>query len=391
MRASLFSFAFGLFAAMSGVPAAADPIDYDYLDARLELLMERDDMMGLAVAVVENGQIRFVRGYGLTEEDGTAVTSQTRFRWASVSKGLAATLAAKLDHDGTISLDDTISQYNTTLRLPGLGEQKATIRDLLSHRLGLVSNAYDNILESGQQPSAIRGILGDLNLICPVGECHGYQNVAFDTISEVFFDRTGMDFDTLARMRVFDPLGMTSASTTYQGLVGSDDYARPHSWRNGQLYEDTITEPYFRVSAAGGVSSSIDDMAKYLQAQMGLRPSVFDEDSLKVAHQPVVETLREARGMHSRFERIMDADYALGWRVYEYEGGHTVVGHRGAVRGYRALILFDPERQTGVAALWNSGITRPTGIQFEVMDMVYGLEKRDWMRLMPDPPTAHGG
>ena len=104
----------------------------------------------------------------------------------------------------------------------------------------------------------------------------------------------------------------------------------------------------------------------------------------------MVETLREARGMHSRFERILDADYALGWRVYEYEGGHTVVGHRGAVRGYRALILFDPERRTGVAALWNSGITRPTGIQFEVMDMVYGLEKRDWMRLMPEL-TAEGG
>ena len=65
MRASLFYFAFGLLAAMTGVSAAADPIDYDYLNARLELLMEHDDMMGLAVAVVENGQIRFVRGYGL--------------------------------------------------------------------------------------------------------------------------------------------------------------------------------------------------------------------------------------------------------------------------------------------------------------------------------------
>ena len=91
--------------------------------------------------------------------------------------------------------------------------------------------------------------------------------------------------------------------------------------------------------------------------------------------------------MGRRFDRIKHADYALGWRVYDYEG-HKVIGHRGAVRGYRALILFDPELRTGVVALWNSGITRPTGIQFEVMDMVYDLPKRDWMRLMPDAPEG---
>ena len=363
--------------------ACADPIDYEYLDARIEQLMAREDMMGLGVAVVENGQIRFVRGYGLTEEGGAPVTADTRFRWASVSKGLAATMAAELDQQGTLSLDDTVSQYRTTLRLPGFGENTATLRDVLSHRLGLVSNAYDNILESGREPSAIRQMLGELDLICPVSDCHGYQNVAFDTIEEVFEDTTGKDFETLAQERVFGPLGMRDAATTYDGFVAGGNYARPYNFRGGRMVADRITPPYFRVAAAGGVSSSAQDIARYLQAQMGLRPDVFSAGALAEAHRPVVATLREARGMGRRYDRIEDADYALGWRVYDY-AGHTVIGHRGAVRGYRALIMFDPERQTGIAAMWNSNISRPTGLQFELMDMVYGFEHRDWMRLMPE-------
>lgn len=363
--------------------AQAESIDYHYLDARIRLLMQRDDMMGLGVAVVENGEITFVRGYGMTHEDGAPVNSGTRFRWASVSKGLSGAVAAQLDQEGVLSLDDTVSQYHTTLRLPGFGENTATLRDVLSHRLGLVSNAYDNILESGREPSSIRQMLGELDLICPVSQCHGYQNVAFDTIEEVFLDTTGQDFEALMQERVFRPLGMRGASTTYEGFVSSGNYARPYNYRGGRMVADRITPPYFRVAAAGGVSSSADDIARYLQAQMGLRPAVFSPEALAQAHAPVVETLREARGMGRRYDRIRDADYGLGWRIYDYEG-HTVVGHRGAVRGYRALILFDPERQTGIAAMWNSNISRPTGLQFELMDMVYGLEHRDWMRLMPE-------
>jgi beta-lactamase class C len=366
--------------------AVADPVSYTYLDARLQLLMQRDDMMGLAVAVVEDGEIRFSKGYGLTEEGGAPVSIGTRFRWASVSKGLSATLAGQLDHDGTLSLDDHVSQYTTTLRLPGFGESKATLKDVLSHRLGLVSNAYDNILETGGEPSTIRGTLSKLKLVCPVGECHGYQNIAFDTISEIFGQVTGQDFDTLARAKLFNPLGMTTASATMSGFVGSADFAKPYSYGRGKMNANRITSPYFKVAAAGGVSSSVYDLALYMQAQMGLRPDVITPDVLQMIHTPVVKTTREARGMGRRFERIHDANYALGWRVYDYEG-HRVIGHRGAVRGYRSLILFDPELKSGVVALWNSNVSRPTGIQFEVMDMVYGLERRDWMRLMPENPS----
>jgi len=58
-----------------------------------------------------------------------------------------------------------------------------------------------------------------------------------------------------------------------------------------------------------------------------------------------------------------------------------VIGHRGAVEGYRAAVLFDPEIQSGVVMLWNSATGRPNGLQLEIFDQIYGLPKRDWMRL----------
>jgi beta-lactamase class C len=78
--------------------------------------------------------------------------------------------------------------------------------------------------------------------------------------------------------------------------------------------------------------------------------------------------------------------------------GHRVVGHHGGVRGYRSLILFDPERRAGVVALWNSAASRPNAIEYEVMDMVYGLPFRDWLAIddrsleaQPDRPENEGG
>ena len=95
----------------------------------------------------------------------------------------------------------------------------------------------------------------------------------------------------------------------------------------------------------------------------------------------------ENRRRRRQAQRIGNASYGLGWRVYDY-AGRRVVGHRGGVRGYRSLILFDPARRSGVVALWNSSAAQPGGIEFEVMDMLYGLPSHDWLELDSRPGRA---
>ncbi len=372
--------------ALAPFAALAGPIDYDRLEERFALLAEKPDMVGLAVAIVENGDVTFAKGFGETHVDGLPVDGNTVFRWASLSKGVAASVTGQLALEGRLSFEDTVAGYNTSLRLPESGERVATIGDVLSHQLGIVPNAYDLRLEDGNDPAEIRRSLGALRATCTIGDCHTYQNVAFDVMTEIIGRVTGQDYHAFVAERLFAPLGMTTASLDRDGLLSSGNWARAHQQRRGQARPQlaVVNDAYYNVPAAGGVNSSILDLAEYMRAQMGLRPDVLSPELLGVLHAPRIETLRERRSQSRRYGwRLKNAGYAYGWRTYDYVGEHRVVGHRGAVRGYRSMILFDPVRQTGVAVLWNSGSNKPVGIQYEVMDMVYDLPVTDWLELEP--------
>ena len=366
-------------------------IDYRLLDQRLQRLIQDPTMVGLAVAVVENGEIRFLKGYGTTYAGGNEpVGPDTIFRWASVSKGVAGDMVAKLADQGKLSLYEPVSKYALSLRLPGGNEHRATVSDLLSHRLGLFSHANDSKLEDGADPRFLRASLGSLNSICPPGACHAYQNVAYDAASEIVETVTGKPYEQVVREQLFLPLGMSSANMSRQGLVGARSWARPHrGGKNSKPVE--VTEPYYRVPAAGGVNSSIKDLAIWMQAQMGEEPEVLSPRVLSSVQSPRAHTPGELGRMRKFRERLSKATYGLGWRVYDY-AGHTIVGHRGGVTGYRSLIMFDPARKSGVVALWNSSTAQPGGLEFEVMDMIYRLPFRDWLELegkkgapMPQP------
>jgi beta-lactamase class C len=350
------------------------------------MLMNERAMVGLAVGIVENGEIRFLKGYGETVAgSGQMVDPNTVFRWASVSKGVAGIMVATLAEEGKVSLYAPLATYGTSLRLPGGNEHKATVSDLLSHRLGLFGHANDSKLEDGGDARFLRASLASLNSICSPGTCWSYQNVAYDAASEIVEKATGKPYAEAVRDRLFAPLGMTSANMSREALLSSPNWAQPHvGGKTSKPVE--VTDSYYRVPAAGGVNSSIKDLAIWLQAQMGADPKVVSPQVLAAAQAPRAATLGELRRMRNFRERINSAAYGFGWRIYDY-AGHRVVGHHGGVRGYRALIMFDPERKTGVVALWNSSTSQPNGLEIEVMDMLYGLEPRDWLKLeTPDPP-----
>ncbi|HEX8400347.1 MAG TPA: serine hydrolase domain-containing protein [Allosphingosinicella sp.] len=363
-------------------------IDYQRLDGRLNSLMAERDMVGLAVGVVEGGQIRFLKGYGETfEGSGQAVTPATLFRWASVSKGVAADMVAKLADQNKLRLTDPVSKYSASLRLPGGAEHRATVADVLSHQLGLFSHAQDSKLEDGMDARYLRATLASLNAICPPGTCHAYQNVAYDASTEIVSRVTGLPYEQAVQEQLFRPLGMTSATLNMPALVNSANWARPHVGGNPRPVE--VTDSYYRVPAAGGVNSSIKDLAIWMQAQMGMDPDVLSPRALQSVQTERARTPGELGRMRKFRERINTASYGLGWRIYDYSG-HRIVGHRGGVRGYRSLVMFDPQRKSGVVALWNSSTNQPAGLEFEVMDMILRLPARDWMDLdkMIERPPA---
>lgn len=353
-------------------------VNYRQLDRRLQELMDKPAMVGLAVGVVENGRITFLKGYGETREgSGDPVTAQTVFRWASVSKGLAATMVTKLAEQGKVDLGAPVVNYAPDLKLPAGNEYKASVGDLMSHRLGLYRNAFDNKLEEGQDPSLLRRSLASLNSICKPGSCWSYQNVAFDATSEIVSRITGLPYEQAVKRTLFNPIGMASGSVSMAGLEANKSWAQPHGAGGRTL---PMVDTYYRVPGAGGVNSDIKDMALWMLAQMGEMPDVLDAKVLDTVHGRYVKTPTERARLRLVLERLGDAWYGYGWRSYDY-AGHRIIGHRGGINGYRSLILFDPHKKSGVVALWNSDTNQPSGLEFEVMDMVYRLPFRDWLKL----------
>jgi beta-lactamase class C len=166
----------------------------DYLDAfQLEVadVAHHDRMVGFAAAILENGEPVAIYTSGETVRgSGEAVTADTVFRLASVSKTFAGTMLGLLDEAGLVSLDARVP----TSVLDLSGPRQPTWRELASHQTGLPPNAYDNLIEAGQDAHTVRARLAEVPLLCRTGGCYTYQNVAFDAVRDLVEDATGLSY-----------------------------------------------------------------------------------------------------------------------------------------------------------------------------------------------------
>jgi len=273
MTVSPQAFANGL-GANGVMQSHASDINLSEIDNRASQLMHKLEMVGLSVAIVEDGEMTFSKGYGEVKRDTKEkVTADTVFRWASVSKGVAAATVLSLEEDGHFEMADPANLHATSLELPP-SEIDISIEDILSHRVGIVRNAYDRRIEDGRTAKAVRSALKNLKYLCEPGTCHTYQNVAFDASAEIVETITGLPYKSVVKERIFDPLEMETASVTLEGLKRSKSWARPHGRLGKRI--NRVKENYYRVPAAAGVNSSVKDLAKWMIAQM---PPQIDQEA----------------------------------------------------------------------------------------------------------------
>ena len=372
------------------VPQPGATFDPAQFEALAQQLVAGGRVPGLAMAIVQNGKIVSERGYGVTDVQGSQpIDNHTVFRLASLSKAFAGTLAGMMVNEGKFRWDTPVVDYVPWLRLSRPGaERQLTVADLLSHRVGLTRNAFDRDLEANADYGSLVAKLAYAPMTCNPGECYAYQNVAFSLIGNVLAATTGEGYGHELSRMVLKPLGMNDASVGLEGIESSPRWARPHV-RGGGGWVALMPKPaYYHVLPAAGVNASISDMSQWLIAQTGHRPDVLPAPLLETLHRPVISTPTELRGSSWRRERLTSAGYAIGWRVYDY-AGHQVVFHGGAVQGYRGVVAMLPDRDLGVAILWNSESALPSGLLPTILDSAIGLPYHAWIDNPGTPATLY--
>lgn len=351
----------------------------------LSLVARRDAAAGLATAVVIDDKVVFEGTIGYADAvTKEPVTANTVFRLASLSKAFATALAGLLVDDGKLSWDTRLIDVLPYFKLKDMdAADQATVSDILGQKLGLPRNTYDNMLEGDVPYQELVRKLDEVDMTCGVGQCYGYQNVAFSMIGDVVLARTGDFFYHQVDKRLFYPLGMSTATYGRAALEASKSWARPHHASKHGWVPFEPNEAYYRVAPAAGVNASLRDMEKWLIAQMGGRQDVLPTSLLDVLHAPGIVTPSELRATPWRRARLTEAHYALGWRVYTY-AGETLIYHAGAVAGYRTMIGFFPEYHAGVVTLWNSSGPTPSGLMPMVFDDLLGLPHVDWAQIESD-------
>jgi beta-lactamase class C len=338
------------------------------------------NVTGLAIAIVHGDQVLLEKGFGTTRvRNGDPVRADTVFRLASVSKGFAATAAGLLVDDGLLAWHAPVTEFLPAFRLRGAeAAGKATVADLLGHSLGLPRNAFDRELEANQPYPVLATRLEKLPAKCGVGECYGYQNIAYSLIGDISFAVTGEFFHRTVEKRIFHPLGMTGATFGEGALASSVAWARPHVRRGRGWVETPVKGNYYRVAPAAGVNASVRDLVPWMQAQMGGRLDVIPQTVLDELHAARIHTPTETESAPWRRERLRDAHYGMGWRIYDY-AGEKMVFHAGAVQGYRAMMALLPEQEFGIVVLWNCESGVPGGVVPTVVDNFLGLPAVDWL------------
>ncbi|GIU26846.1 serine hydrolase [Shewanella sp. MBTL60-007] len=308
---------------------------------------------GGAFVIVEADNVLKLGTYGKRVKGGNQnVNPDTVFRLASVSKTFAGTLASMLVEEGKLDWQQPIVSYLPEFTLAE--QQNAAqinLGHIIGHSTGLMPNSYDNLINANVNFTKIVSKFDELTPICQPGVCYGYQNVAFSFIERAIEQQSTFSYANFIQKRIFSPLSMSTASVGYHAFLNTSNRAEPHVKTKSGFRKVKVKPNYYQLAPAAGVNASINDLSKWLMANLGQNPEVISANIIEDLTTPGVKTTKELRRRDWR-PYLDSAYYGKGWRVYEFNG-HPLIYHAGWVAGYVAEVSYSPELNIGMAMLLN--------------------------------------
>jgi CubicO group peptidase (beta-lactamase class C family) len=355
----------------------------DELEPIVRRLMARDHVPGVAVGIVERGQLVFARGFGHRDlERHLPVTPDTLFPLGSCSKAFTATAIALLADEGRIALDAPVRAQLPDFALADpVASATVTVRDLLTHRSGLPRHD----LFWYQAPFSRDELYRRLRFLEPTGPAHAqwrYNSLMFAVAGRIVETVSGERWEDFVRARVLLPLDMPRTLLSPEAMEADPDHASPYAVRDGRPEKIPMLKDLDAIAPAGAVQSSVRDLARWLTFHATRSPALVGEAVWRELHRP------QAPMPAPDQPGIQDPSYALGWIHASYRG-HPLVFHDGAVDGFTAHLGYLPETGQGVIVLVNRERATATlsSIAYSAYDRLLGLEPLDWEPRVEETPA----
>jgi CubicO group peptidase (beta-lactamase class C family) len=364
---ALASIITGCNAAISSQPAETalpptptpQPSAFPAVDSFVTGLMTLYDIPGAGVALVQDGEVLYVQGYGVrSTTTGAPVTPDTLFAIGSVTKSFTAVGVLQLVDRGLIALDTPIITYlpGFTLSDPGAAQQ-VTARQLLAQTSGL-PGGNDAPWYSGQITTLQQAVdyAATLRLAATPGTVHIYSNYNYAIAGYLIAQVSGQSWADYTREHVLTPLGITRDAFDIQSMQQTPDYAVPHSLDILRGMQPIPFVSLAGIASAGALNVSARDMGRYVLFQLG--NGTFDG-------QQIISTAL-FNAMHTRQAAyppqppvgptgFQTNGYALGWFTAGFDG-RQVLWHNGSIDGFYTMVMFIPSENVGVAVLSNAGL-----------------------------------
>ena len=338
------------------------------MDEAARAEMVRQQIVGLAVGVIQEGRISYLKGYGWSDrEKRISVSRKTMFRWASISKSLTALVAMQLWEKGQLKLDGDVRQY-----VPEFPDkaQRITPRQLLSHQGGIVHYSNGPVvvtLRQYDQPNPFESVLLAVDtfkespLVNLPGQKYAYTTHGFILLSAAVERAGKQKFAHQVRDRIAKPLGMNTLQPDYQ-WIDIPNRTIGYRKRQNNIVVSSNTDVSWKLGG-GGYISSIEDLAKLGEGL--LNGKLIQPKTRELMWAPRTTTTGK------------QTSYGLGFRRWKYVNGALqsvsaeasvtesknqvlmqLVGHSGSQEKTKTLLVLEPQKRFGMVLMSNSEHTQ---------------------------------
>jgi CubicO group peptidase (beta-lactamase class C family) len=341
-----------------------------HLEHTLEQTMQAERVPGIALALVQNEEVIYARGFGVTsvEEGSLPVTPQTLFRIGSVTKMLVGTAVMRLVESRLLDLDRPINEYIEWLSFKEQGAaRRITLRMLMSHTSGLPSDSVAGSRDPDGLEIYIREVMPSYAFVAPPGKVYSYSNPGLNLVGYIAQVVGGKPFPRLIHELLFDPLEMKS--TTFDPLVAMTyPHALPHA-----LWKDDTIQVVHRISEntaynpAGGAWSTVLDLCNV--AILQLNHGCLSKRQMLSPH-----LVAEMHRPHANHYTVTDAGYGLTVETIMYKGLRCI-GHSGVMSAFGCQLTMVPDRGIACVLMLNRLPKRAGQIVSTLLDDLLDLPR----------------